>query len=256
MKKSMFKLATCWVMLTLLCATPASAWRWNEVASEVVLGPKATSDDIQTALNNLPESGGTVILKSGVYSVIHPICLSRDNLTLRGTGATTILRLADTANCPVVIMGSISNYPTEVVKNLRVCDLDVDGNRDNQQVECWNIQGEGDEIRNNGLTIRSVCDASVERVRSYRCRSGGLVTEKGVRRLTVSDYAAWTTISTVWRPMSPKTASLPRWFCAITTARVSRSTTSSTTTPSPTSSSPTMGAAFSCAIPGRTCFRA
>jgi hypothetical protein len=191
MNKSMFKFATCWVMLTLLCATPASAWRWNEVASEVVLGPKATSEDIQAALDNLPESGGTVVLKAGVYSVIQPICLSRDNLTLRGAGATTILRLADNANCPVVIMGSTSNYPTEVVKNLRVCDLDIDGNRDNQQVECWNIQGEGDEIRNNGLTIRSVSDASVERVRSYRCRSGGLVTEKGVRRLTVSDYAAW-----------------------------------------------------------------
>jgi hypothetical protein len=191
MNKSMFKFTTCWVMLTLLCATPASAWRWNEVASEVVLGSKATSADIQAALDNLPESGGTVILKAGVYSVIQPICLSRDNLTLRGAGSTTILRLADTANCPVVIMGSTSNYPTEVVKNLRVCDLDIDGNRDNQQVECWNIQGEGDEIRNNGLTIRSVSDASVERVRSYRCRSGGLVTEKGVRRLTVSDYAAW-----------------------------------------------------------------
>jgi hypothetical protein len=191
MKKPMLKTFACLVFVTLLSVSSASAWRWSDVATEVVLGPKATSEDIQAALDNLPESGGTVILKSGVYSVIQPICLSRDNLTLRGAGATTMLRLADNANCPVVIMGSTSNYPTEVVKNLRVCDLDIDGNRDNQQVECWNIQGEGDEIRNNGLTIRSVSDASVERVRSYRCRSGGLVTEKGVRRLTVSDYAAW-----------------------------------------------------------------
>ena len=191
MKKPMLKTFACLVFVTLLSVSSASAWRWSDVATEVVLGPKATSEDIQAALDNLPESGGTVVLKAGVYSVIQPICLSRDNLTLRGAGSTTILRLADNANCPVVIMGSTSNYPTEVVKNLRVCDLDVDGNRDNQQVECWNIQGEGDEIRNNGLTIRSVCDASVERVRSYRCRSGGLVTEKGVRRLTVSDYAAW-----------------------------------------------------------------
>jgi hypothetical protein len=191
MKKPMLKTFACLVFVTLLSVSSASAWRWSDVATEVVLGPKATSEDIQAALDNLPESGGTVILKAGVYSVIQPICLSRDNLTLRGAGSTTILRLADTANCPVVIMGSTSNYPTEVVKNLRVCDLDIDGNRDNQQVECWNIQGEGDEIRNNGLTIRSVSDASVERVRSYRCRSGGLVTEKGVRRLTVSDYAAW-----------------------------------------------------------------
>lgn len=207
------------VMITLLCASPARAWPWgraargvvsnvvseaasdsistvvstvvNEVVSEVVLGPTSSAADIQKALDTLPETGGTVILQAGVYTVNQPICLSRDNLTLRGAGSATILRLANEANCPVLILGSTSNFPTRITRNLRVSDVDIDGNRDHQQVECWNIEGEGSEIRNNGITIRSVCDASVERVRAYRCRSGGLVTEKGVRRLTISDYAAW-----------------------------------------------------------------
>ena len=199
------------VMISLLCASPASAWLWgraargvvsnvvneaasdvvSNVVSEVILGPTSSAADIQKALDNLPETGGTVILQAGVYTVNRPICLSRDNLTLRGAGSTTILRLANDANCPVLILGSTSNFPSCVTRNLRVSDVDIDGNRDHQQVECWNIPGEGSEIRNNGITIRSVCDASVERIRAYRCRSGGLVTEKGVRRLTISDYAAW-----------------------------------------------------------------
>jgi hypothetical protein len=88
-------------------------------------------------------------------------------------------------------MGTLENTPSRVVQNLRVSDLDIDGNRTNQQVECWNTPGNGSEIRNNGLTVRGVADAAVERVRCYRARSGGLVTEKGVRRLTVSDVSAW-----------------------------------------------------------------
>ena len=175
----------------ILCAGPADAWKRNEVAKEVVLGPKASVEEIQQTLDNFPERGGIVVLKPGTFIVNRPICLSKDNQTLRGAGPTTILRLADNANCPVLIMGSTSNYPDQVVRNLMVSDLDIDGNRTNQQVEYWNIDGEGSEIRNNGLVIRSVCDAIVERVRCYSCRSGGLVTEKGVRRLTVSRYSSW-----------------------------------------------------------------
>jgi parallel beta-helix repeat protein len=188
---SIMKTVVCLAIIMLVSAAPANAWRKPEIVTEVTLGPQSRSEDIQKALDGLPATGGTVILKSGTYTITAPVCLSRDNLTLRGTGPATILRLADNANCPVVIMGPTANYPTGVVSNIRVSDLDIDGNRNNQQVECWAIKGEGDEIRNNGLTIRSVRDASVERVRAYSCRSGGLVTEKYVRRLTVSQYASW-----------------------------------------------------------------
>ena len=173
-------------------ASPAQAW-WGkgEPMNEVILEPGATAEKIQATLDALPDGGGAVVLRPGVYVIDRPVSLKRDNQALRGAGPTTILRLADNANCPLLVMGTLENTPSRLVQNLRVSDLDIDGNRTNQQVECWATQGEGSEIRNNGLTVRGAIDSFVERVRCYRARSGGLVTEKGVRRLTVSDFSAW-----------------------------------------------------------------
>lgn len=47
------------------------------------------------------------------------------------------------------------------------------------------MSGPGCEIRNNGITVQDVSDSLVENVTIARCRSGGLVTTRDVRRLTV-----------------------------------------------------------------------
>lgn len=181
----------CLAAFAVMGAIPVQAWMRSGDMEEIILGPKYSVAEIQAVLDDMPESGGTVILRPGVYRFDRPLSLRKDNLTLRGAGPTTVLRLVDGANCPVLVMGTLSNIPSRIVRNLRVCDLDIDGNRTNQQVECWNIPGEGSELRNNGLTIRGVADSFVDHVRAYRCRSGGLVTEKTVCRLTVSDFASW-----------------------------------------------------------------
>jgi len=187
----MNRTVACLVVLVMIGASPAGAWTRSGDLDEIILGPKSTAKDIQSALNTLPESGGTVLLRPGLYTIDRPVALLRDNETLRGAGPTTILRLANNANCPLLVMGTLENTPSRIVRNLRVSDMDLDGNRTNQPVESWSTPGEGSEIRNNGLTVRGVTDAFVERVRCYRARSGGLVTEKGVLRLTVSDVASW-----------------------------------------------------------------
>jgi hypothetical protein len=101
------------------------------------------------------------------------------------------LRLADNANCPVIIMGEPVNHPTTVVKNLRVSDLFIDGNRQRQQRELWRERGEGSEIRNNGITVQAVVDSTVKNVVCARNRSGGIVTTLGVRGLVVRDFEAF-----------------------------------------------------------------
>ncbi len=141
--------------------------------------------EIQKALDALPAAGGEVVLPAGKFLIRQPIVLRRDNQVLRGSGAATILRLADNANCPVIIMGEPVNAPKTVVQNLRVSDLFIDGNRRNQTRELWRLEGEGSEIRNNGITIQSVSDCVVERVTCAHNRSGGLVTTMGVECLTV-----------------------------------------------------------------------
>ncbi len=182
----------CLAALAAMAVSPAWAWNRGGDMDEIILGPSATAEKIQAALDSLPKGGGTVALRPGLYIIDRPVNLYRDNQTLRGAGPTTVLQLADKANCPVLVVGTLESYPRRIVYGVRVCDIAIDGNRTNQQMECWNTPTEeGSEIRNNGLTVRGATDCLVERVRCYRARSGGFVAEKGVYRLTVSDFAAW-----------------------------------------------------------------
>jgi len=151
----------------------------------------ATGADIQEALDALPAAGGEVVLPAGKFEIRHPIVLRRDHQTLRGSGPDTILWLADDANCPVIIMGEPVNHPQATLKNLCVSDLFIDGNRHRQQRELWRLQGEGSEIRNNGITVQCVADSLVEHVTCARNRSGGLVTTLGVTHLTVRGLTAF-----------------------------------------------------------------
>jgi hypothetical protein len=157
----------------------------------VTLRQGATGEDVQRALDTLPASGGEVVLPAGTIDVRQPIVLQRDFQTLRGSGAATILRLADGANCPVIILGEPVNQPRKKTSHLRVSDLFVDGNRSHQQRELWKLSGEGSEIRNNGIIVQAVSDSSVENVTTARCRSGGVVTTLGVQRLTVRGLEAF-----------------------------------------------------------------
>ena len=164
----------------------------NPVAHTVVtLELGVTDAEIQKALDNLPSSGGEVVLPPGQIVLHQPIILQRDGETLRGVGETTILALADNVNCPAIIMGEPLNDPPHVLKNLHLSNLFIDGNRLHQQRELWRVQGEGSEIRNNGITVQDIQDSTIEHVTCARCRSGGLVTTHGVRRLTVRDLTAF-----------------------------------------------------------------
>jgi hypothetical protein len=144
--------------------------------------------DIQKALDAL-DGGGEVVLGAGTYAIRQPIILQHDYEVLRGAGPNTILRLEDNANCPVVILGA----PTlrRSVGHLRLADLLIDGNRAHQRVEFWRTAADGSEINNNGVEVEGATDAIIERVVCCRCRSGGLVTSAGTRRLTVRDFAAY-----------------------------------------------------------------
>jgi Right handed beta helix region len=157
----------------------------------IIVSSGVTGAEIQQALNSLPESGGEVLLTAGVFEVRQPIILQRDHQTLCGSGTGTVLRLADGANCPVIIMGQPINNPRQTVQCLRLSNLFIDGNRSHQQREIWRLHGEGSQIRNNGITMQNVSDSTIERVTCARCRSGGLVTTRGVRRLTVRDLTAF-----------------------------------------------------------------
>jgi hypothetical protein len=188
MVKKTTVVAAFFVLLALVTAVP-QIFAGEPVM--VTLPSGVTEIQIQAALDALPGSGGEVVLPPGKISIRQPLVLRRDNQTLRGSGDATILRLADDANCPVLILGEPVNHPKKTVKHLRVANLFIDGNRRNQQRELWRVSGEGSEIRNNGITVQAVSDSTVENVTCADCRSGGLVTTLGVKRLTVRGLTAF-----------------------------------------------------------------
>jgi hypothetical protein len=156
----------------------------------VFVPPSAGGDGIQVALDNLPK-GGEVDLGAGTYIIRKPILLQKSRQTLRGRGADTVLFLAAGADCPVVILGAQTATPKTPVRGVRLANLWIDGNRKNQPKEVWKFIPNGPGIYNNGVDVRTVQDATVEHIVCCRCRSGGMVTSAGTRRLTVTDYTAY-----------------------------------------------------------------
>jgi hypothetical protein len=153
--------------------------------------PPTDCPGIQRAIDALPPSGGEVRLLAQTYTCTEPVVLARSKAVLRGAGAATVLRLADGANAPLVILGTTEDVPTTTVRGIIVADMTLDGNRHQQQFEC--LRGEcsaENPLRNNGVTLRRVEDVLVENVRVTGARSGGLVTELGVRRATIRNFTA------------------------------------------------------------------
>lgn len=150
-------------------------------------------DAIQRAIDDLGPEGGEVLLSSGVYECDKPIVIRSNYITLRGAGNATMLRLKAGANCPVIIIGDEAPTPRREVSGIQVSDLAIDGNRLQQDVECWDGScdtGEKTVIRSCGVVVRRAVDVSMQRLNIFGCRSAGVVTEKGCRRLTVRELSA------------------------------------------------------------------
>ena len=160
------------------------------VAEQRPIVTVANGDDlaITAAINSLPDGGGIVALGTGTFSIKHPIIIDRDGIELRGQGAGTLLVLATQANCPVVIIGSASTPTQRIVRQVTVRELVIDGNRDEQNFECFG--GHCDEqnltaLRNNGISVRGTEDILIENIVTRRTRSGGVVLEKTCRRIRI-----------------------------------------------------------------------
>jgi hypothetical protein len=150
--------------------------------------------DIQTAIDNLPSQGGEITILAGTYTCNMPLLINRDNVSLTGQGAGTILRLAEGANAPLMVIGETFTPPALIRRNIKVANLMLDGNKTAQTFECWGgpcDSGGLTAIRNNGITLRKVEDVTIENVTAKNSRSGGLVTEKNCRRLTIKGFTAF-----------------------------------------------------------------
>jgi hypothetical protein len=162
-------------MLVLVCGTAA--------AQPVEYSSCA---EVQRAIGGLPATGGVVDVAAGTIVCDGPLVITSANVTLKGAGRTTVFRLADHVNKPVIVIGSIEAVPSTVLPGVTIRDIAIDGNAANQDSECSEPGCPSGSLRANGLTIRSSEDVRVENVAIRGARSGGLVTELGCRRIRVT----------------------------------------------------------------------
>jgi hypothetical protein len=152
-----------------------------------------TGTDIQEAIAALPPQGGRVVLGAGTFTVSSPLVIDRDDIELCGDQELTILKLADQANIPLLVVGQIETPVVRKVSGVYVRKLILDGNRLAQDQECNGgpcDNGGLSYIRNNALTIRGAEDVHIEHVTTRGARSGGVVLEKGCRRIHISDFTS------------------------------------------------------------------
>lgn len=115
-------------------------------------------------------------------------------MKLCGEGSGTILRLATDANTPVIVLGQITAPPAITTRNIHVSDLTIDGNRLTQAFECWGgdcDHGGLTNSRNNGIMVGGVSDVIIENITVHSTRSGGLVSEKGSKLVTVQSFTSF-----------------------------------------------------------------
>lgn len=171
---------------------PGPAGPAGPPGSMATVNASAGCAGINAAIAALPAGGGEVLLSSGTFSCTSPVVIDRDNVALRGQGFSTILKLADGANAPVLVLGQTIPVPTITRNNIQVSDLLIDGNRFAQTRECMQTGpcSATNALRNNGISPRRVSDVVIDRVIVHSARSGGLVCELGCRRVTVRNFTS------------------------------------------------------------------
>src|SRR5579872_816984 len=184
----------CGLRAALLATTIASALlsvvSFSVIGATLEVPPAAGGEGIQRALDQ-GGAGGRVNLRRGTYLVHQAITLRRDGQTLRGAGPGTILLLADNANCPVIILGAPMDSAKAPTRGQHLYDLLVDGNCTHQQKEDWQLFPDGAPLKNNGVNVWMADDVVIRNVICRSCRSGGLVSARRTRRLTVRSYEAY-----------------------------------------------------------------
>lgn len=139
-------------------------------SSPVIIVPDDVAS-IHQAIEILPDDGGTIYIKAGTYVLSQGIHINRSNVTVLGEKGT-VIKLGSSVNQPLILIGSDEQEPDEIVENIKIQNLVIDGNKDFQDSE---TDPDRDWLRNNCIDVRMVNNLRISEVDVHDARSGGLV---------------------------------------------------------------------------------
>lgn len=178
--------------ITLVISTSTARAAFKEASKETSKEnvPDAC-DFIRQKIASLPLAGGQYRIPAGTYVCNKPIVLNQSHLTLSGDPGV-VLKLADGANAPVIVMGDATT-PPRALEDIEVSHLHIDGNRLHQTLECWGgpcDSGGTAFVRNNGISVRGLTNGRIQDVQITSARSGGVVTERGCAGLHIDSLTS------------------------------------------------------------------
>lgn len=99
-----------------------SAAGWTAVDCDYLCDGTADDVEIKAAISALPSGGGEILLLDGTYNISSSIAISKANVTLRGSGASTVLTRKFNGTSSNGVIGCSA-------ASCRICDLTIDGNK-------------------------------------------------------------------------------------------------------------------------------
>jgi parallel beta-helix repeat protein len=148
-------------------------------------------NEINAAINSLPDNGGSVYLAEGTYILSDNIVISKSNVAIVGAGASTVLKIKDNKNADMSVIYAWGKV------NLLIQNLHINGNRANQTTGYMN------GIYFDSVENSKIVDCWVENLRSHYGillvhSSNNKVTGNTCTGIGYSDiYLGWSNYNTV-----------------------------------------------------------
>jgi hypothetical protein len=143
-----------------------------------------TTDNLQNAIDDL-SSGGVIFLKDGTYTVNTSLTM-KTNIALLGVGWATILKAKANLNSPVFLIDTINNWS---IRNLQ-----VDGNKSQQNDQGHQLSLEGAAIKTDGIAAYDCQNWNIENCYIHDCRTDGIETGTNTTNSLPSTTKAHATI--------------------------------------------------------------
>jgi hypothetical protein len=134
-----------------------------------------------------------LVVANGTFTCKEPLNPAADGLRI--DFGDSLLRVADQALRPGIVVGDLQTPPATQHRDITILNLRIDGNGLNQAFECWggpcdasNLNPLRDE-RSNGISVNGCDGCTVVNVEVTDARSGGMVVVSS-ERLLVDGFEA------------------------------------------------------------------
>lgn len=140
---------------------------------------------IQKAIDQLPADGSsqTICLAKGAFTVDKLVSIRRDNVTIRGVGKDTQVRMKPGVQQPVFVIGDYQQAaPQQTVTNVTIEDMTISGNVDGKE-----FMPELPYLSNSGVVVRRGEEIVMRDLFVSHCRSACLLTERQTKHVIIEN---------------------------------------------------------------------